>query len=318
MMLRAKLFQLLKRDKTMAILVNHDTKLITQGITGNAGLFHTIRCNDYGTNVVGGVNPRKPGTEIAGFPVFGSVREAVDRTGANTSMIFVPAPYAANAIIEAADAGIRLIVAITEGIPVRDMLHVHHYLKGSDSILIGPNCPGVTTSDIAKVGIAPGFIHKKGKIGIVSRSGTLTYEAVYQTTLSGLGQTTAVGIGGDPVHGLNFIEVIRMFQEDPETEGIILIGEIGGNDEEKAAEFIKSNVTKPVAAFIAGASAPKGKRMGHAGAIIQGSCSTAADKVKALENAGVYIAATASEIGGKMCAAMLYHFKEYRCNADKS
>lgn len=299
----------------MAILVDQNTKVITQGITGKAGLFHTIRCHDYGTNIVGGVNPKKPGTEIAGFPVFGSVRDAVERTGANTSMIFVPAPYAADAIVEAADAGIKLIVAITEGIPVRDMLNVHNYLKGSDSILIGPNCPGVTTADVAKVGIAPGFIHKKGKIGIVSRSGTLTYEAVYQTTLSGLGQTTAVGIGGDPVHGLNHIDVIRMFEEDPETEGIILIGEIGGSDEEEAAEFIKSNVSKPVAAFIAGASAPKGKRMGHAGAIIRGSRGTAASKIKALEDANVFVAQTAAEIGGKMCAAMLYHTKKCHCKS---
>lgn len=299
----------------MAILVDQNTKVITQGITGKAGLFHTIRCHDYGTNIVGGVNPKKPGTEIAGFPVFGSVRDAVERTGANTSMIFVPAPFAANAIVEAADAGIKLIVAITEGIPVRDMLNVHNYLKGSDSILIGPNCPGVTTADVAKVGIAPGFIHKKGKIGIVSRSGTLTYEAVYQTTLSGLGQTTAVGIGGDPVHGLNHIDVIRMFEEDPETEGIILIGEIGGSDEEEAAEFIKSNVSKPVAAFIAGASAPKGKRMGHAGAIIRGSRGTAASKIKALEDANVFVAQTAAEIGGKMCAAMLYHTKKCHCKS---
>jgi succinyl-CoA synthetase alpha subunit len=299
----------------MAILVDQNTKVITQGITGKAGLFHTIRCHDYGTNIVGGVNPKKPGTEIAGFPVFGSVRDAVERTGANTSMIFVPAPYAADAIVEAADAGIKLIVAITEGIPVRDMLNVHNYLKGSDSILIGPNCPGVTTADVAKVGIAPGFIHKKGKIGIVSRSGTLTYEAVYQTTLSGLGQTTAVGIGGDPVHGLNHIDVIRMFEEDPETEGIILIGEIGGSDEEEAAEFIKSNVSKPVAAFIAGASAPKGKRMGHAGAIIRGSRGTAASKIKALEDANVFVAQTAAEMGGKMCAAMLYHTKKCHCKS---
>lgn len=299
----------------MAILVDQNTKVITQGITGKAGLFHTIRCHDYGTNIVGGVNPKKPGTEIAGFPVFGSVRDAVERTGANTSMIFVPAPYAADAIVEAADAGIKLIVAITEGIPVRDMLNVHNYLKGNDSILIGPNCPGVTTADVAKVGIAPGFIHKKGKIGIVSRSGTLTYEAVYQTTLSGLGQTTAVGIGGDPVHGLNHIDVIRMFEEDPETEGIILIGEIGGSDEEEAAEFIKSNVSKPVAAFIAGASAPKGKRMGHAGAIIRGSRGTAASKIKALEDANVFVAQTAAEIGGKMCAAMLYHTKKCHCKS---
>ncbi len=299
----------------MAILVDQNTKVITQGITGKAGLFHTIRCHDYGTNIVGGVNPKKPGTEIAGFPVFESVRDAVERTGANTSMIFVPAPYAADAIVEAADAGIKLIVAITEGIPVRDMLNVHNYLKGSDSILIGPNCPGVTTADVAKVGIAPGFIHKKGKIGIVSRSGTLTYEAVYQTTLSGLGQTTAVGIGGDPVHGLNHIDVIRMFEEDPETEGIILIGEIGGSDEEEAAEFIKSHVSKPVAAFIAGASAPKGKRMGHAGAIIRGSRGTAASKIKALEDANVFVAQTAAEIGGKMCAAMLYHTKKCHCKS---
>ncbi len=300
----------------MAILVDKNTKLITQGITGKAGLFHTIRCHDYGTQIVGGVNPKKPGTEIMGFPVFGSVKEAVNRTAANTTMIFVPAPFAADAIIEAADAGIKLIVAITEGIPVRDMLQVHHYLKGSNSILVGPNCPGITTADVAKVGIAPGFIHKKGKIGIVSRSGTLTYEAVYQTTLSGLGQTTAVGIGGDPVHGLNHIDVIRMFEEDPETEGIILIGEIGGSDEEEAAEFIKSNVTKPVAAFIAGASAPKGKRMGHAGAIIRGSGGTASSKIKALEEAGVLVATTAAEIGGKMCAAMLYNTKKCHCKSD--
>lgn len=247
----------------------------------------------------------KSGTFVEGFPVYGSVREAVDLTKANTSMIFVPAPMAAKAIIEAADAGIQLIVAITEGIPVRDMLEVRQYLKGSDSILIGPNCPGITTAGVAKVGIAPGFIHKKGKIGIVSRSGTLTYEAVYQTTLSGLGQTTAVGIGGDPVHGLNHIDVIRMFEEDPETEGIILIGEIGGTDEEAAAEYIKSHVTKPVAAFIAGATAPSGKRMGHAGAIVNGNSGTAASKIKALEDAGVFVAITASEIGSKMREAML-------------
>lgn len=289
----------------MAILVNRQTKLITQGITGKAGLFHTLRCSEYGTNVVGGVNPLKSGTFVEGFPVYGSVREAVDLTKANTSMIFVPAPMAAKAIIEAADAGIQLIVAITEGIPVRDMLEVRQYLKGSDSILIGPNCPGITTAGVAKVGIAPGFIHKKGKIGIVSRSGTLTYEAVYQTTLSGLGQTTAVGIGGDPVHGLNHIDVIRMFEEDPETEGIILIGEIGGTDEEAAAEYIKSHVTKPVAAFIAGATAPSGKRMGHAGAIVNGNSGTAASKIKALEDAGVFVAITASEIGSKMREAML-------------
>lgn len=288
----------------MAILVDKNTKLITQGITGRAGLFHTQRCNEYGTNVVGGINPRKAGTTIEGFPVFENAKEAVKETEANTSMIFVPAPYAADAIIEAADAGIGLIVAITEGIPVRDMLGVHEYLKKSDSILIGPNCPGITTAEAAKVGIAPGFIHKKGKIGIVSRSGTLTYEAVHQTSLLELGQTTAIGIGGDPVHGLNHIQVIEMFENDPETEGIILIGEIGGTDEEEAAEFIKSNITKPVAAFIAGASAPKGKRMGHAGAIISGGKGTAAGKIKALQDAGVFVAQTAADIGHQMSIAL--------------
>jgi succinyl-CoA synthetase alpha subunit len=298
----------------MSILVDHTTKLITQGITGKAGLFHTLRCSEYGTRVVGGVNPRKAGTTIEGFPVFKNVKEAVSETGANTTMIFVPAPNAANAIVEAADAGIKLIVAITEGIPVRDMLNVHHYLKKSDSILVGPNCPGITTAGVAKVGIAPGFIHEKGKVGIVSRSGTLTYEAVHQTTLTGLGQTTAVGIGGDPVHGLNHIDVIQLFQNDPETEAIILIGEIGGNDEEMAAEFIKSNVTKPVAAFIAGASAPKGKRMGHAGAIISGSKGTAASKIKALEDAGVMVARTASDIGHMMCLALRERTNRCHCN----
>ncbi len=301
----------------MSILVNKHTKLITQGITGKAGLFHTMQCRDYGTNVVGGVNPKKAGTDVEGFPVFGSVKEAVEKTGANTSMVFVPAHFAGKAIIEAADAGIELIVAITEGIPVRDMLNVHQYLKGSNSTLIGPNCPGVTTADVAKVGIAPGFIHRKGKIGVVSRSGTLTYEAVYQTTRSGLGQTTAVGIGGDPVHGLNHIDVIRMFEEDPETEGIILIGEIGGNDEEKAAEYIKSNVTKPVTAFIAGTTAPKGQRMGHAGAIISGPGGTAESKIKALENAGVYVAKTAADIGHIMCVALREQTGRCQCNNDE-
>ncbi|MDA3928649.1 MAG: succinate--CoA ligase subunit alpha [Prolixibacteraceae bacterium] len=298
----------------MAILVDKNTKLITQGITGKAGLFHTIRCRDYGTSVVGGVNPRKAGTEIEGFPVFGSVKNAVEKTGANTTMIFVPAPYAADAIIEAADAGIQLIVAITEGIPVRDMLNVHEYLKKSDSILVGPNCPGITTAGVAKIGIAPGFIHQKGKVGIVSRSGTLTYEAVHQTTLTGLGQTTAVGIGGDPIHGLNHLDVIKMFENDPETEGIVLIGEIGGTDEEEAAEYIKSNVSKPVAAFIAGASAPKGKRMGHAGAIISGGKGTAASKIKALEDAGVMVALTAADIGHQMCLALRERTGRCHCN----
>lgn len=300
----------------MAILVDQNTRLITQGITGKAGLFHTLKCYEYGTNVVGGVNPKKAGTYIEGFPVFANAKEAVKETAANATMIFVPAPFAADAIVEAADAGIELIVAITEGIPVRDMLNVHEYLKKSNSTLVGPNCPGITTADVAKIGIAPGFIHKKGKVGIVSRSGTLTYEAVHQTTLKGLGQTTAVGIGGDPVHGLNHIDVIRMFQNDPDTEAIILIGEIGGTDEEAAAEYIKSEVSKPVAAFIAGASAPKGKRMGHAGAIISGGKGTAASKIKALEDAGVLVARTAADIGHMMCIALRERTGKCHCNTE--
>jgi succinyl-CoA synthetase alpha subunit len=288
----------------MSILIGKDTRLITQGITGKAGLFHSQKCRDYGTRVVGGVTPKKGGTTVDGFPVFNSVAEARRETGANTTMIFVPAPYAADAILEAADAGIALIVAITEGIPVLDMLRVHSALKGRDCVLIGPNCPGVVTAEVCKVGIAPGPIHKKGRIGIVSRSGTLTYEAVHQTTLLGLGQTTAVGIGGDPIHGLSHVDVIRMLNEDPETEGIVLIGEIGGSDEEIAAAYIKDHVRKPVVAFIAGASAPKGKRMGHAGAIVDGQAGTAQSKKDALRAAGATIAETAAEIGRKMAEAM--------------
>jgi len=241
---------------------------------------------------------------VDGFPVFNTVAEAVQDTGANATMIFVPAPFAADAILEAADAGIHLIVAITEGIPVMDMLKVHNYLKGKKCILIGPNCPGLVTAGVCKIGIAPGPIHSKGRIGIVSRSGTLTYEAVHQTTTSGLGQTTAVGIGGDPIHGLSHVDVVRLLNEDPETEGIILIGEIGGSDEEIAAAYIKEHVKKPVVGFIAGASAPKGKRMGHAGAIIDGTSGTAEAKIKALKEAGVTVADTAAEIGRRMVEAM--------------
>ncbi len=284
----------------MSILLDSNTKLITQGITGKAGLFHSQKCREYGTQVVGGVTPKKGGTTVDGFPVFNTVLEARKATGANTTMIFVPAPYAADAIIEAIDADIELIVAITEGIPVMDMLKVHNYLRGKKNILVGPNCPGIVTAGVAKVGIAPGPIHSKGCIGIVSRSGTLTYEAVFQTTAVGLGQTTAVGIGGDPVHGINHTDVIKMLNADPETEGIVLIGEIGGSDEEIAAEYIKAHVKKPVVAFIAGASAPKGKRMGHAGAIIDGNAGTAEGKIKALRDAGALIAETASEIGTTM------------------
>jgi succinyl-CoA synthetase alpha subunit len=288
----------------MAILIGKDTRLITQGITGKAGLFHSQKCREYGTNVVGGVTPKKGGTTVDGFPVFNSVAEAAKATGANATMIFVPAAYAADAILEAADAGLPLIVAITEGIPVMDMLKVHNYLRGKKAILIGPNCPGIVTAGVCKIGIAPGPIHSKGKIGIVSRSGTLTYEAVHQTTMAGLGQTTAVGIGGDPVHGLSHIDVVKMLNDDPETEGIILIGEIGGSDEEIAADFIKKQVKKPVVAFIAGASAPKGKRMGHAGAIIDGNTGGAEAKKQALRDAGVVVAETAAEIGQRMLAAM--------------
>ncbi len=288
----------------MAILIDKNTRLITQGITGKAGLFHSQQCRAYGTNVVGGVTPKKGGTTVDGFPVFNSVAEAVQDTGANASMIFVPAAYAANAILEAVDAGVHLIVAITEGIPVMDMLKVHNYLKGRKCILIGPNCPGLVTAGVCKIGIAPGSIHSKGRIGIVSRSGTLTYEAVHQTTVAGLGQTTAVGIGGDPIHGLSHVEVVKMLNEDPETEGIILIGEIGGSDEEIAAAYIKEHVRKPVVGFIAGASAPKGKRMGHAGAIIDGTSGTAEAKIKALKDAGVTVASTAADIGNQMVAAM--------------
>jgi succinyl-CoA synthetase alpha subunit len=288
----------------MAILIDENTKLITQGITGKAGLFHSQQCRAYGTQVVGGVNPRKAGETVDGFPVFGSVKEAMDKTGANATMIFVPPPFAGAAIIEAAEAGMPLIVAITEGIPVMDMAKVKKALEKHDSILLGPNCPGLVTSDVCKIGIAPGAIHSKGKIGVVSRSGTLTYEAVNQTTLNGLGQTTAVGIGGDPIRGLSHLDIVKMFNEDPETEGIVVIGEIGGSDEEAVAAYIKENVTKPVAGFIAGQTAPKGKRMGHAGAIIEGNFGTAESKIEALEDAGVVVAKTAADIGDCMLKAI--------------
>ena len=271
----------------MSILINKDSKIICQGITGKQGSFHTKQCIDYGSQVLAGVTPGSGGTEHLGIPVFDSAKEAKIHSDAQISMIYVPAAYSADAIIEAAEAGISFIVCITEGIPINDMVRVKAALKGNGCRLLGPNCPGIITPDECKIGIMPGFIHKKGKIGVISRSGTLTYEAVYQTTKNGLGQTTCIGIGGDPVRGMGFIDCLKLFQNDPETEGIIMVGEIGGTDEEAAAEFIKSDVTKPVVGYIAGVTAPKGKRMGHAGAIVAGGKGTADEKYKALDKAGV-------------------------------
>jgi succinyl-CoA synthetase alpha subunit len=295
----------------MSILVTKETRVICQGITGNSGLFHSQKCREYAKecqpNVdvfVGGVTPGKGGSEVDGFPVFNSVGEAREKTGANTSMIFVPPPFCADAILEAADAGMDLIVAITEGIPVVDMIKVREAMKGSSARLIGPNCPGVITPGVAKIGIMPGYIHTPGKIGIISKSGTLTYEAAWQLGRVEMGQSTAVGIGGDPIAGTNYIDLLEMFQNDPDTDGILMIGEIGGSAEQEAAEYIKSNVTKPVAGFIAGQTAPPGKRMGHAGAIISGGGGTAAEKMAALRAAGVVVSDSPAGMGDAMKEAM--------------
>jgi succinyl-CoA synthetase alpha subunit len=288
----------------MAILVNKSTRVLTQGITGATGKFHTKACKEYGTQMVGGVTPGKGGTAYEGIPIFDTVERAVKETGANASVIYVPPPFAADAILEAADANIPLIICITEGVPVRDMVKVKRYLAGRSSQLLGPNCPGTITPGQCKIGIMPGRIHKPGTIGVVSRSGTLTYEAVDQLTRLGLGQSTCVGIGGDPVHGFEFLDVLKLFNDDPETEAVVMIGEIGGSAEEEAAAWIGANMKKPLAGFIAGQTAPPGKRMGHAGAIISGGKGTAKEKIAAMKQAGIRMASSPATIGRTMQEAL--------------
>lgn len=288
----------------MSILISNKTRLVVQGITGSEGSFHTGQMVEYGTKVVAGVTPGKGGTKFEGIPIYNTVEEAVKEQKANTSVIFVPPAFAADAILEAANSGIKVIICITEGIPTNDMLKVYNAIKNKDVVLVGPNCPGVISPGQAKVGIMPGFIHKKGNIGVVSRSGTLTYEAVKQLTDVGLGQSTCVGIGGDPIIGSKFVDIIKLFNEDPGTEGIVMIGEIGGTAEEEAAEFIKKNVKKPVVGFIAGRTAPPGRRMGHAGAIISGGKGTAAEKMAAMKKAGIHVVESPAEIGTMMYNAI--------------
>jgi len=284
----------------MSVLIDNNTKLLVQGITGSQGMLHTRGCRDYGTNVVSGVTPGKGGQDFEGVPIYNTVQDAVKATGANASMILVPPPFAADAIMEAADAEIPLIVAITEGVPVLDMVSAVSFVYQKGSRLIGPNCPGIITPGQIKIGIMPGSIHKTGPVGVVSRSGTLTYEAVGQLTRVGLGQSTCIGIGGDPVNGTNFIDCLKLFQEDPQTEAIVMIGEIGGDAEEQAAAYAKDNVSKPIVSFIAGQTAPPGRRMGHAGAIISGGRGTATEKMSALQEAGIHVVKTPAEIGEKM------------------
>ncbi len=288
----------------MSILVNKQTRVLCQGITGKVGQFHTQGCREYGTQMVGGVTPGKGGQEVQGLPVFDTVVEAVEQTGANATMIFVPPAFTADAILEAIDAGIKTICAITEGVPVVDMVRVFDRVKQSESVLIGPNCPGVITPEECKIGIMPGYIHKQGPVGVMSRSGTLTYEAVWQLTNLGLGQSTCVGLGGDPIVGTSFIDLLEMFENDPATEAILMMGEIGGTAEEEAAAYVSEHVTKPVAAFIAGRTAPPGKRMGHAGAIISGGKGTATEKIAALEAAGIVVAESPADMGTAIQRAM--------------